>query len=155
MTLNVNDSDTQNTLAIGGDGCQIGEAVTLNYGASPNPVTSRQWSSLITFAGVAQTFDMTNLAGLRGDVENFSVVYLIYLYNLATATGYTLKVGNAVANPFSAFFDAATDVYTLPMGSRMLFENHDTGWTVDATHKNLKLDPGANTFTAKILIVGV
>jgi hypothetical protein len=157
ITINVADSVTTNTIAPSGDLISYQEAVTTYYGSSPLAATGLQWSSALTFtASTPQTFDITNLSGPRGSTVTFATVKAIYIVNLATTSGYTLTFGAPGTNGWYAPFDAITDTYAIPMNSRYLLENADTstGWTVDSSHKIIKLNPGSNALTARIIILG-
>jgi len=157
ITINVQDTVTTNTIAAGGDLISYQEAVTTYYGAATLPVIGLQWSSALTFlAATPQTFDLTNLTGPRGSTVTFAKIKGIYIYNQATTSGYTLTFGAPGTNGWYAPFDAITDTYAIPMNSRYLLENADTstGWTVDGTHKIIKLNPGSNALTARIIIIG-
>lgn len=154
LTLSVQDNDSQGTYSSDGDNCTVGYSSTQQY-TGTTPGSAKQWSGTISLAGSAQTLDLTALAGLRGTTETFAKVYLMVIVNNTATTGQPLLVGNAASDAFSAFWSSATNVQSVPSkGSRLVFENFDTGWTVDATHKNLKLDPSAASFTATVIIIG-
>lgn len=154
LTVNIQDSDPQGTIAANGDQCTVNYTSTLQYtGATPG--SAKEWSGTITLSAAATTLDLTSLTGLRGTTETFSKVYAMAIINNSTMTGYSLMVGYAASNIWAPFWSDSVNVETVPpKGSRFLKENFDTGWTVDGTHKNLKLDPGSNTFTATVIIIG-
>lgn len=155
INFNIVDIDTQNTIAAGGTVCAFEEVVSLYYGYTPYPVSIREWSYPLSFTGGVQTYDLMNLPSLRGVPESFTTIFAIYVYNLSATSGTGLVFGNAPIMPFSAFFDASTDTYTIPSGSRWYAENRDTGWFVDPTHRDIKFDPLTKTFLARIIIIGI
>lgn len=155
VTLNVSDTDTSNTAAATGDVFTFQETAQLYYGASPNPVVSREWSGSYTLSATPTTLDLTSLTGLRGATETFATVRLLLIRNTSTMTGYGITVGNG-SSPFTPGFSSGTTTWAVPARSRWLAEYGDTaaGWTVDSSHKTVKLDPGSNVVTCTVFIVG-
>ena len=145
VSLNITDSVTGNT--IGTDVNAIQETATIG------PTVSRSWSSDLSLAGSATTLDLTSLTGPRG-TETFATIVGLYVYNLTTTAGYAVTVGNAASNAWTGPLGGTTPTLTVPAGSRLVLENNDTAWTVDGTHKSLKLDPGANTVSVRVVILG-
>lgn len=109
----------------------------------------------LSFTGAVQTIDLSTIVCTDGSA-GFSKVRFVRIYNDATNAAHTLVVGNAASNPLAPWFSATTVTETVepngcftkdkPLGT--------TGWTVDSTNKNLKLDPGANTFTGRLFVGG-
>lgn len=153
-TVRVTDTDTTNPLATDVIAPVVGSN-SISYGPSVAPTVAKHWSGTVSLAAATQTLDLTALAGPRGSTVNFSSIRVIWIQNNSTVAGQGVGVGNAGANPWRPFWSSSANVETIPAGGRFHKENPDTTpWAVDGTHKNLMLDPGANTFTVSILIVG-
>lgn len=124
------------------------------------------YAKQLSLAGSATTLDLTSLADLSGATVSFARVRLIIIQNLATTAGYTVTVGAAASNQWTGFLGTATSTVVLQpnvgataaqsifMGLDLYSTGATTGAYVDSTHKSLKLDPGANTISVNILIVG-
>lgn len=148
ITLNATDSVPDYTLSVGGDATILGETATLY------PTASRSWSGVLTLAAsTPQTLDLTSLTGPRG-TETFATVVTLYVYNTTTTAGYAVTIGNAASNAFTGPLSGTTPTYTIPPGSRLVWENNGTAWTVDGTHKSLKFDPGSNPVSVRVVILG-
>ena len=95
------------------------------------------------------------LTDAYGSVVSFAKIKVIYIKNLNTVAGETLKVGGAAANAF-LLFDDATDIYTIgPDGVFFISEPSVAAKTVTAaTGDLLKLDAGAANINYDILIAG-
>jgi len=108
----------------------------------------------LTLAGAATTLDLQALTDVSGAAIDFAKIYRIGIINTTATNGFDLTVGGAVANPWEPFVSATGDKIVIPDGSDWFWSDVD-GATVDATHSDLKLDPGANTLVAKLLIIGL
>lgn len=108
----------------------------------------------VALAGSAQEVDFTTLSnGIAA--ASFDKLKVLAIFNLATTAGYDLAVGGAASNAFSAIFSDATDEIVIAPGGCALFIAPGAGYTVDSSHKALKLDPGANTFNVLVVAIGV
>lgn len=96
---------------------------------------------------------------LRALVNGFGTltsakVKAILINPITVASGYRLLVGGAAANAFSACFADPSDIIRVDSGSPMLLTSLVDGWTVDATHKMLKIEnPSGGTFEYEILVL--
>lgn len=111
----------------------------------------------LALAGSAQTLDLQSVSSAAGgavvDVV-LTKLKAIAIFNRATTAGYVLQVGAAASNAFTAIFSDATDELVIgPQGMALIV--YPAGYTVDATHKDLKFDPGANTFNVTVVAIGV
>ena len=105
-------------------------------------------------AGNSATLDLTALANplLGGTLTvNFASVKAVLLVNRG---GGTLTVGGAAGNEWSAPFASPGDQIAVPPNSPCLLGNNQSGWPVDAAHRNLKLAAGSGDVTYSIVIVG-
>lgn len=97
-------------------------------------------------AGATTTIDLTALVGPDGSAVTLATLVGVYI-QVTSATG-LLRVGNAAADAHALTFGAATHTITLHPGpdasSRgpglAIADPSGTGWVVDGTHKNVKLE---------------
>lgn len=124
------------------------------------------YAKQLSLAGTATTLDLTSLADLSGATVNFARVRLFMVQNLATTAGHTVTVGSAASNQWTGYLGTTTSTVVLQpnvgaTSNQSVFTFLDpystgaaTGAYVDGTHKSLKLDPGANTISVNVLILG-
>ena len=116
-------------------------------------------------SGANTTIDLLGaLSQVFGDTLNFAKVKAIFIRNNIAVTGATLIVGGAAANAFDGIFADSSDKDNIPPTGAdsdaiwgMTRINPGTGWTVDATHQNLKLEHDAsdsNDISYDIVIIG-
>ena len=90
---------------------------------------------------------------------SLSAVKILWIANDSTNDGDTLLVGNAASNQWSAPWSGSTVTEKVMASSVMLKSNlllqGTNPWTVDGTHKSLKLDAGAFTIPYRIVILGI
>ena len=100
------------------------------------------------------TLDLTALTNpiLGGTLTvNFAAVKAVLVVNRG---GGTLTVGGAAGNEWSAPFASPGDQFVVPADSPWLLVNSQSGWPVDAAHRNLKLAASGGDVTYSIVIVG-
>lgn len=143
----------------------ITQAITYLNGTATSSVDYIYAKSL-SLAGTPTTLDLTSLTDLNGGSVNFARVRELIIVNLATTAGYTLTIGPGVSNPWTTGPIAASSTIVLQPSvgqttgqcfvrfSDPFSTGASTGYYVGGSSKTLKLDPGANTFSAYILIVG-
>lgn len=118
----------------------------------------------LTLAGTTTTLDLTNLTDPVGNTISFARVREFIVTNADTTAAHTVKVSGAASNGVT-FLPINTAPLTLQAqgtgtvpGAIAISDPNGTGASngnyVDATHKNILLDPSANTVTISILIVG-
>lgn len=125
------------------------------------------YAKSLSLAGSATTLDLTSLTDLNGGSVNFARVRELVIVNLATTAGYTVTVGAAGSNAWSTGplgTSTSTSILMPSVGQTTALSTlrwsdpfstgASTGGYVDSTHKNLKLDPGANTISVYVLIAG-
>lgn len=121
--------------------------------------STKKFGCLLALAAAAQTLDMTSLASAGASrastSTNFSAAHTLQITNFGTGTN-VLTVGAAAANAFLGPFGGTTPTYTIPAGATLILRcPQAAGWTIDGTHKNLKFDPGADTFKAGFVLGGI
>lgn len=120
-----------------------------------------------SLAGATQTIDLTSLVDLSGATVNMARIRAMAVLNLATASGYNLTVDTTGSNGFKGFGGASGAKRTVyanlsatsaPYNCDLCVDAYSVGGAVGAvtsgTSKNVVLDPGANTFTAWVFILG-
>lgn len=112
--------------------------------------------ALALAASTPQTLDLTALLDPQyGRTVTFSKVKVLYVRSQSATYSHVIAVGNAASNRWSAPWSASTVIESTYGSSPMLKTNLGAGWTVDASNKNLKIDPGANAQTIEILVAGL
>ncbi len=128
------------------------------------------YAKTLSLAGSATTLDLQSLTDLNGGAIVFTRIRELLIVNLAVTAAYTVTVGAASATQWTTGplgTTTATSILqpsvgqTAPAtnGSMMRYSDPwsvgaSTGAYVDASHKSLKLDPGANTISVYVLLVG-
>ena len=106
-------------------------------------------------AAAPASIDMTT-ASCVDNTTGFAHVREVIVFNDSTTNNLTwdFTVANGWVAPFSA--GGATAKLTIPPGSNQRFPipNGTNGWVVDATHKVISLDPGANTVAYRVVLAG-
>lgn len=143
----------------------FGLSVNLSNGTGSGAV-DLVYAKQLSLAGSATTLDLTSLTDLSGASISFARVRVLIVQNLATTAAYTLTLGAAASNQWTGFLGTATSTAVIQpnVGATSNYSSHvfldlystgaSTGAYVDGTHKSFKLDPGANTFSANVLILG-
>lgn len=117
------------------------------------------WSDSRSAAAAADTLDLRGVlaAALGGSLLNLLEVCAIVIKNKATTAAHVLSVG-AGSNPaFAGLFGATGDVIKVPAsGLFVWFAPLDGGGlaTTAGTADILTIDPGANTISYDIVILG-
>jgi hypothetical protein len=107
-------------------------------------------------SGASETWDLTALTrAVLGDVltTTFLTIKAILIVSSSDSAG-ELVVGGAASDEWSYPWAAAGDKSHVPPDSRLLLENSQWGWAVDASNKNLKLAASGGAVTYDIAIIG-
>jgi hypothetical protein len=114
-------------------------------------------AKVYALVAAATTLDLTALPGVDG--TNFSAARCreFYIRNLST---FVLTVGNAAATAWTGAgcpIGTATGTFAVPPGGIFLWSDPSTvgagnGGIIDATHKSLKFDPGANNVSFELIM---
>lgn len=116
-------------------------------------------TKVYTLSGSATTIDLTNLTDDSGATISFARVRSLTVRNRSTTDGQTVTVTAGASNGWTAPGGSGWSQYAFPAtsacaGFYAFTAPNTTGAVVDSTHKTLKLDPGANTITVDVEIVG-
>ena len=139
---------------------QISQTITFTNGTGSNQGNLLYYNQR-TVTGAAETIDLTTLTDVYGTTLSWAKVKAIILINTATTAGYILTVGAAASNAWVGGSTAnagplvdTTDKVVIGSGGVMYFSSPVDGFSVSGTSKNLKVDPGANTITYTLAILG-
>lgn len=152
-TLSININSTFTGGSLGTPRSSVGRTYSQTFEAGTSAgQTNEGWTGAIALtASTPQTLDLENLVGETGRAVTFTKVKMLAIRNThATAT---VTIGNAASNAFLPGWSGATNTVALGPGNT-LFLTSAAGFTVDATHSDLKLDPGSNAITVEIMILG-
>lgn len=119
----------------------------LSDGTGSNQAQKHYHKAHTITASSSVTIDLTAAADERGVTHDFDKVKWMLIRLRDPATGKTVTVGNAATNQFSAWISAATT--TESVSGIMYRDNPIDGWTVDATHKDLKI---ANPYASDVIV---
>ena len=89
--------------------------------------------------------DLNNLFDSFGVAIAFAKLKALIVENTSDQT---LKVGGAITNPFFACFGSNTDKTLIPAQSPLVIMSKKIGFTVDATHKILRVENSSLTTPA-------
>lgn len=126
------------------------------------------YAKALTLNATPTTLDLTSILALDGSTVNFARVRELFVMNLASAGGQVLTVGSSggVGSAFSAFQGASGTTVVHPaitssVASATMLRWSDpsnvgasSGAVTGASNKNVKLDPGANSITVQVVILG-
>lgn len=125
---------------------------TLTDGTGNDQAQLQWYDSRTLTAGTSETLDLQALTGRHSDTITFSEVKWVIINIRSPGSSKSLTVGGAASNEWSALLGAAGDKYKVQQFDMKI---GCEGWTVDATHKNLKIEnPGAGSVTYDIIILG-
>lgn len=112
------------------------------------------YSVTLSLAGSAQTIDLRGVTGAFGSALTFAEVTGVIVKNKATTTGYNLTIG-AGSNPWITWLIATGDGVVLGPGGLFVVTSPLDGYaTTGGTGDILTFDPGANTFSVDVVILG-
>lgn len=120
---------------------------TFTDGTGSNQAQKHYHKAHTITASSSVTIDLTAAADERGVTHNFGKVKWMLIRLRTPVTGKYVTVGNAATNIFSAWISASTT--TEDVSSILYRDNPVDGWTVDATHKNLKI---ANPYGSSVIV---
>lgn len=142
LSTDTSDTDDQNT-------------TTLSSGTGAGQVDEK-WADSRTATAAVDDIDLSNLTeGERSGIK-FATIKVLRIYNTTTTSGYTLTVGAAASNPISSLFGDTSDKVVIGAGGELVLSNYTNGFAVtDNVADILRCDPGANTITYDIEILGV
>jgi hypothetical protein len=142
-----------------GDASQLSYDDQLANGAAADQADTI-WSDQRTVAAAAHDdLDLTNLTHtLFGSTLaiDLASVKAIFIVNTSTTSGDLLRLDSSVANACTApFGGSATSLVEIGADSALLLSSKKDGWTVDSTHKILRVaNPSADSITYSIVILG-
>lgn len=130
----------------------VKKSFTNGSGANKAQAVWTDSRSLLTTT--SETLDLNALVNAFGTLS-LSKVKAIMIYPTTATAGYRLLVSAGASNGWSACFGDASDVLRVDAGSPALLTSFVDGWTVDGTHKTIKIEnPSGGTVAYEILILG-
>jgi hypothetical protein len=106
-------------------------------------------------AGGSTTLDLAALQNtILGGAHTVALAAVKAVLIVNHGGGGTLLVGGAAGNEWSAPFASPGDQAAVPAESSWLLCNGKSGWTVNATHRNLKLAAVGEDVVYSIVVVG-
>jgi len=131
-------------------------SLTNGTGANKAQIQWADQRTLLTTAG--ETLDLRALVGAAFGTALFTKVKYLLIKPITATAGYRLEVGAADANQFCGSLGPLKDATSLAIagaGGGVKFESPVDGFTVDATHKDLKIyNPSGGSVTYDIIIIG-
>ncbi len=129
----------------------ITKNITNGTGANKAQAVWSDTRSLLTTAN--EEIDLRAIVNGFGTLTAAKIKYII-INPVTVTTGYRLLVGGAASNAWSACFADPSDILRVDSGSPVVLSSLVDGWTVDATHKQLKIEnPSGGTFEYEIIVV--
>jgi hypothetical protein len=147
----------QNTVGL------VSQPYPINYNYNPAVLTDGTGASAaqktvtlnptITTSGT--TYDLSAVGpGALGANINFTKIKAIVVENTATTAANIITIGAAASSAWEAWTTVAGSTGVARPGAAWFQADPLVGFTVDATHKSLKLIAQSGTAIAKIVIIG-
>jgi hypothetical protein len=116
------------------------------------------YAAKLTLSGATQTIDLTNLTDPANNAITFARVREFIVQNTASTASYDVKVEAGGTNGWAVLPPSTAPVYCRYGSSIKISDSNSTGSgngnVVTSTSKTITFDPGANTVTIYLLIVG-
>lgn len=151
----------QNVLSDDGtvnDVINLTKKIALTNGTGANKAQIPFHTKRILATNTDETLDLYALAGSVGAVfgtYKFTKVKAVIIINESTNTGYRLEYGAADGNQFVGPLKAADDIAPVAAGGFAAFVSPIDGWTVDATHKDIKFNnPSGGNVAYRLIVIG-
>lgn len=153
-----NDSDAQ-TLKTVQDASNLAFDQALGNGAGANNFAVQFEEERTIAAGGNYSYDLTALVGtfFGGNITKvLALLKVLLIKNKNTVAGDKLTIDTSVTNHLTApWEDSITSKQRIAPGSPLVLASLADGFTVDATHKVLKLsNPSAHDITFGIVLLG-
>lgn len=113
---------------------------------------NKLYHKTLTLGSGNTDIDLTSLTDEFGGAYAFSLVKWFILRLTTPATGVYVTVGNAASNGFVGWFGAST--HTEAVRDYVIKVNQIDGWTVDSSHKTLRINNPGSSLTADLIMVG-
>lgn len=116
------------------------------------------YAKQLTLAATPTDLDLSAIPDLNGTSQNMARVRYLDIQVVTATAGDDLTLGDAVSNAFAAFW-GATGTDKVFAGSRRVWNDPTStgagvGAVTSGTSKILRLNPGANTITVNVVILG-
>lgn len=145
-----------------------GNGIDIAPGLAAGQQLTEVWSQTYTNVSASFEIDLTALPGVGGRSVNFTTpgVRLVMVVNSDLVAGHDFTVGPGVSNGFAALWPGtgaywiaygglptASSLTGQPVGNTIIQTvTKPVALVVDAAHKTVKIDPGANTISSLTLL---
>lgn len=127
--------------------------LSLTDGSTANKALYQYLKKQTLAAAGTLTLDLTALVTERFGTVTFTKIRLFWIRLRTPAASTKITVGNAASDIWSPFLSASTCTFDCADSNK--FTNPVDGWTVDATHKNLKFtNPSAGSVDFDTWLIG-
>lgn len=151
--------ETQSSLGAGDKQSRLSHMLDVDLdhanGTAANQ-NDRVWSTRATATAAADSYDLagTLTSQLDGSVVTFAEVTYIAVYNESTTTTENLNIGGG-SNAFASWLGATGDEVVVGPSGVMVVSSPIDGYSVTAgTGDLLQIDPGSDTITYQLVVVG-
>ena len=156
--LRITPLDLSNVTDSGGTASPPAYSKSLASGTAVD-TADRVWADTRTLASAANDdLDLTALtATIFGSTVTVTMAKLkaIYIVHSSTTVGEKLNLDTSVANGLTAFTGSATGKVSVGADSVLLLTSKKDGWTIDATHKVLRItNAGSASAVYYIVLLG-
>jgi hypothetical protein len=128
-------------------------ALQLTYGTTANKAQKHAHKKITIAGGGNTTIDLTAFASDNLGTISLSNVRAVIIRLRSPATGVYVTVGNASSNVFAMNLSSST--VTFNVADMELKTSPIDGWTVDSTHKNVKIaNPGGASVDIDVSFIG-
>lgn len=137
---------------------KIDSSVTVTSDGTGADQANKVYSKQLSLAGTTLDLDLTALTDVFGDAFVATSLCELHIQNLSTSFPLTIGSTSTVANFHTAFLSNPGTI-TLPRSTAtnisqiMVACFAATAFPVDSSHKLVRLDPGANSFTVNVVAV--
>ncbi len=135
----------------------VSGSVTYANGTASNQVDT-VYAKVINLAAATQTIDLTSLTDPAGNAINVARVREFIVQNTSASAGFDCKVEAGASNGWSVLPPSTNPIYCRYGSVLRISDPVSTGGAngnvVGSSSKTVTFDPGANTFTINVLIVG-
>ena len=141
------------------DTVTISEPQNFTFGQAADQVDLIYHAKVTLAASANSEIDLQSILDAFGNSISFAKVKYLFIQHTGDAGDDSgIIVGGAASNAFSAFFGDPTDTMLLEADGEFTINAPGAGYTVDATHKELKLEhdgAGSESVIVNVLILGL
>jgi len=141
------------------DAVKISETTSFTFGSTSGKIDLSCHVQDTLAASGSTTHDLRSMTDAFGNTITFSKIKAIFIRHRGTAGDSSgLNVGAAASDVFAAFLGSDTDILKVASGGVFFLRDEATGYTVDATNKDLKIEHdgvGTESVTYDLWLAGL